>query len=49
MNGLERVFPVGHRYHDRLFYDALEGSYYDHADDLYVTLDQAVKVFGLPG
>lgn len=47
MNGLERVFPVGHRYHDRLFYDAREGSYYDLHRDWYIGLDEAA-VFGLP-
>lgn len=47
MDGLERVFPAGHQYHDRLFYDVREGSYYDRATDLYITLDEA-KAFGLP-
>jgi hypothetical protein len=48
MLGLERVFSEGHRYHDRLFYDYQEGSYYDRACDLYVTLEEARTLFGLP-
>ena len=47
MNGLERVFPDGHRYADRLFYDAREGSYYDKHTDLFLTLAEAAG-FGLP-
>jgi hypothetical protein len=47
MDGLERVFPAGHQYHDRIFYDAKEGSYYDRHTDFYITLSEA-KLFGLP-
>jgi hypothetical protein len=47
MDGLERVFPAGHQYHDRLFYDVKEGSYYDLHGDLYISLERA-KTFGLP-
>jgi hypothetical protein len=47
MDGLERIFPEGHQYHDRIFYDAREGSYYDRGSDFYITLEQA-KAFGLP-
>ncbi len=47
MDGLEQVFSVGHEYHGRIFYDAKEGSHYDLATDLYITLEQA-KSFGLP-
>lgn len=47
MDGLERVFPAGHQYHDRLFYDVREGSYYDRHTDLYLTLDEA-HAMGLP-
>lgn len=48
MLGLERVFSEGHQFHDRLFYDYQEGSYYDRACDLYVTLEEAKTMFGLP-
>ena len=47
MNGLERVFPIGHRYHYRLFYDPREGSYYDKSTDMFITLQEAAT-FGLP-
>jgi hypothetical protein len=47
MNDLEPVFPAGHRYADRLYYDAREGSYYDAARDWYITLAEAAA-FGLP-
>lgn len=47
MEGLERVFSPGHPYHDRIFYDRLEGSYYDRCTDLFLTLDE-VRSFGLP-
>ena len=45
-NGLERVFSVGHQYHDRIFYDPKEGSYYDQATDLYLSLDEA-RAYGV--
>lgn len=47
MDGLERIFSVGHEYHDRIFYDAVEGSYYDRHTDLFISLETA-KLFGLP-
>jgi hypothetical protein len=46
MSGLERVFPAGHQYHDRIFYDAAEGQYYDRGSDFYLTL-QEVAAFGI--
>jgi hypothetical protein len=46
MNGLERVFSKGHQYHDRVFYDAREGQYYDRGTDLYLTLEEA-HAFGV--
>jgi hypothetical protein len=45
--GLEEVFSVGHQYHGRIVYDRVEGSYYDKACDLYLSLAE-VKAFGLP-
>jgi hypothetical protein len=47
MNGLERVFPAGHQYHDRIFYDTREGKYYDRYTDFFLTLEEA-QSFGLP-
>jgi hypothetical protein len=47
MAGLERVFPKGHRYYDRLFYDTKEGMYYDLNTDLYLSTEEA-KAFGIP-
>jgi len=47
MQGLERVFSVGHQYYDRIFYDSAEGQYYDKAADMYLTLEEA-KSFGIP-
>lgn len=46
--GLEPVFSPGHPYHTRLYYDPKEGSYYDRATDLYLTLTDATQAFGLP-
>lgn len=46
MNGLERVFSEGNQWHDRIFYDAAEGKYYDRYSDLYLELDQ-LAAFGL--
>lgn len=46
-SGLERVFSAGHEHHDRIFYDRKQGSYYDRASDMFITLEQ-VKAFGLP-
>mgnify|MGYP000926004384 CR=1 FL=1 len=43
----ERVFPEGHQYHDRIWYDYQEGSYYDRSTDMFLTLEE-VKAFGLP-
>lgn len=45
--GLESVFPRGHRYADRLYYDPKEGAYYDAHSDLYLSLEDA-RAFGLP-
>jgi hypothetical protein len=44
---LEEVFSPGHRYHNRIVYDAKEGSYYDKHTDLYLTLEEA-KGYGVP-
>ncbi len=44
---LETVFSPSHQYHDRIFYDVKEGSYYDKYSDIYLTLEQ-VRAFGLP-
>ena len=46
MLGLEYVFPEGHQYHDRIFWDIEEGSYYDRYTDLYISLEQA-ELFGV--
>ena len=46
-HGLEQVFPDGHQYADRLYYDPREGQYYDAYSDWYISLDEA-KAFGLP-
>lgn len=44
--GLETVFSPAHPLHDRILYDAKEGSYYDRYSDVYLTLDE-VKAFGI--
>ena len=44
--GLETVFSAGHQHHTRIYYDPKEGSYYDRATDLYLTLDEALA-FGV--
>lgn len=44
---LETVFSPGHQFHDRIYYDAKEGAYYDRYSDIYLTLEQ-VRAFGLP-
>lgn len=46
MNELERVFSKGHVNYDRIFYDRLEGKYYDRGSDFYLTLDEA-QAFGV--
>ena len=46
MNGLETVFSVGHQYHDRIYYDAAEGKYYDRYSDIYLELNQ-LAAYGL--
>lgn len=46
MAHLETVFSAGHQYHDRIYYDIREGSYYDKSTDLFLSLDEA-KSFGL--
>ena len=46
MSGLEQVFANGHEYATRIFYDAVEGQYYDRATDLYLTLQEAAS-FGV--
>jgi hypothetical protein len=46
MDGLERVFSKGHQFHDRIFYDTKEGSYYDLSCDLYISLEEA-RAFGI--
>ena len=38
---LETVFSPGHQYHTRVFYDRVEGQYYDRSTDLYLSLDEA--------
>lgn len=43
---LERVFSPGHELHSRIFYDLVEGKYYDKATDLFLTLDEA-KAYGV--
>ncbi len=45
MNGLERVFSVGHRHYDRLFYDRKEGAYYDLACDLFLSVEEVQALF----
>lgn len=40
MNGLERVFSPAHPFYDRIFYDRVEGKYYDRATDIYITLEE---------
>lgn len=42
-NGLEHVFSSGH---DRIFWDAAEGKYYDQATDLYLELSE-LAAFGI--
>jgi hypothetical protein len=34
--GLEPVYPVGHNFSDRIFYDPREGKYYDSYSDFYL-------------
>ena len=34
---LEIVFSKGHRLYDRIFYDHLEGKYYDKHTDLFLS------------
>lgn len=46
MSKLERVFSAGNQWHDRIFYDAGEGKYYDRYSDIYLELDELHK-FGL--
>lgn len=46
MGGLEQVFSKGHQFHDRIFYDTKEGSYYDLSCDLYISLEEA-RTFGV--
>jgi len=45
--GLEEVYPAGHYLHGRIFYDRMEGSYYDRGSDLYLTLAD-MRAFGFP-
>lgn len=46
MHGLEHVFSEGHEYHNRIFYDRIEGAYYDRATDLFLSLDE-LKAYGI--
>jgi hypothetical protein len=46
MNNLEVVFPVGNQWHDRIFYDSLEGKYYDRYSDIYLEYDD-LAAYGL--
>lgn len=45
-DGLERCFPKGHQFYDRIFYDRIEGSYYDRGRDFFISYDEA-KTFGV--
>jgi hypothetical protein len=47
MNGLERVFSEGHQFYNVIFYDVLEGQYYNKSSDLYLSLEE-VKSYGIP-
>lgn len=38
-NGLEVVFSPSHHNYDVLFYDRIEGKYYDRTLDMYVELE----------
>ncbi len=42
---LEAVFPPGNQWHDRIFYDTVEGKYYDKYSDVYLSLEE-MKAFG---
>jgi hypothetical protein len=46
MNGLEVVFSKGNQWHDRIYYDAMEGAYYDRYTDMYLGLDE-LAAYGL--
>jgi len=45
-NGLEVVFPIGHRYYGVVFYDRLEGKYYNRHQDLFIP-DEQLKIYNL--
>lgn len=45
-DALERVFSEAHEYGNRIFYDRVEGRYYDRHTDLYLELDD-LAAFGL--
>jgi len=45
-NGLEVIFSEGHRYYDRIFYDSVEGKYYDRYTDFFLQ-DAELAKFGL--
>lgn len=44
--GLRRVFPEGHPFYDRIFYDGVENEYYDRSTDLYLDVDD-LQSFGI--
>lgn len=44
---LERVFPEGNQWHDRIYYDIKEGKYYDAYTDLFLELEE-LRAYGLP-
>ena len=46
-SGCERVFPTGHQYGERLFWDVSAKEFYDRETDLYVSGSELEK-FGLP-
>jgi hypothetical protein len=46
MNGMEVVFSKGNQWHDRIYYDAMEGAYYDRYTDVYLGLDE-LAAYGL--
>ena len=37
--GMEPVYPSGHKYGGRIYYDSKEGKYYDRNSDMYLHLD----------
>ena len=47
-NNMETVFPKGHWFYDRIFYDKHAGKYYDRYNDLYLD-DAGLRKFGLMG